>query len=104
MIRAEFFTRADGELTGFRIAGHNGNAGRDIVCAAVSSAAYMAANTVSEVIRADAEIAVEDGYMLVRVAPGQIESCGSILKGFRLHMQELMKQYPKNIQICYTEV
>lgn len=104
MIRAEFFTQTDGELAGFRVTGHNGDAGRDILCAAVSSAAYLVANTVTEVIRADAEIAVEDGYMLVRVAPGQVKSCRSIFEGFKLHMKGLEEQYPKNIIVSYTEV
>ncbi|HEX2986416.1 MAG TPA: ribosomal-processing cysteine protease Prp [Caproiciproducens sp.] len=104
MIRAEFFTQANGELVGFRITGHNGTAGRDILCAAVSSAAYMAANTVTDVIRADAEVAVEDGYMLVKILSGNAKSCRSIFEGFKLHMQGLEEQYPKNIQVSYTEV
>lgn len=104
MISAEFFTQPDGELIGFRVTGHNGNAGQDIICAAVSSAAYMTANTVTDVIHADAKIAVEDGYMLVRVLPGQAKSCRSIFEGFKLHMQGLEEQYPNNIKVCYTEV
>ena len=46
MIRAVFFEGENGR--GFEISGHaGGSAGRDIVCAAVSSAVYMAANTVT---------------------------------------------------------
>ncbi|HHV32120.1 ribosomal-processing cysteine protease Prp [Caproiciproducens sp. LBM24188] len=104
MIRAEFFIQADGELSGFCVTGHNGEAGQDILCAAVSSAAYLVANTVTEVIRADAEVAVEDGYMLVRVASGQLKNCRSILEGFKLHLQGLEEQYPQNIIVSYTEV
>ena len=43
MIRAEFFADAQGTLLGFSVTGHAGLAesGEDILCAAVSSAAYM---------------------------------------------------------------
>ena len=43
MIRADFFANADGALLGFSVLGHSGLAqeGEDILCAAVSSAAYM---------------------------------------------------------------
>lgn len=104
MIRAEFFASKNGGLIGFCVTGHNGLAGRDIICAAVSSAAYMTANTITDVIRANAETAVEDGYMLVRVPTEQQEACQSILEGFRLHMLGLMEQYPQNIHVSYTEV
>lgn len=104
MIHAEFFTQADGELTGFRISGHNGRAGEDIVCAAVSSAAYLVANTITDVIQAEAGVTVEDGFMLVRVSPKDARNCRNIFAGFKLHMLGLEEQYPKNIQVSYTEV
>ena len=49
MIEVEFFREPDGTLTGYTFSGHSDYAeqGSDIVCAAVSSAAYMAANTIS---------------------------------------------------------
>lgn len=104
MIRAEFFTQADGELAGFRISGHNGEAGEDIVCAAVSSAAYLTANTITDVIQAEAGVTAEDGFMLVRVAPKDVKNCRSILAGFKLHLLGLEEQYPENIKVSYTEV
>ncbi|MFR2561614.1 MAG: ribosomal-processing cysteine protease Prp [Anaeromassilibacillus sp.] len=54
---------------GFRISGHSGSGeeGNDIICAAVSSAAYMTANTVTEIIGVEAQVAAEEGYMLVRI-------------------------------------
>ncbi|XOQ48917.1 MAG: Ribosomal-processing cysteine protease Prp [Eubacteriales bacterium] len=104
MISAEFFTRPDGELMGFSITGHNGEAGRDIICASVSSAAYMTANTITEIMKAEAQVAVEDGYMLVRISPQEVKNCRSILAGFKLHLQELEEQYPQNIRVSYTEV
>ena len=104
MICAEFFTRPNGEMLGFSVKGHNGLAGEDIICAAVSSAAYMAANTITEVIKAEAEVTVEDGLMLLRISPNEAKSCLSILSGFKLHMLQLEEQYPENINVNYTEV
>ncbi|HEX3017733.1 MAG TPA: ribosomal-processing cysteine protease Prp [Caproicibacter sp.] len=105
MIRAEFFTK-NGQPNGFRVSGHSGSseAGTDIICAAVSSAAYMAANTITDVIGVPAEISVEDGLMLLKIPAEAADSCGALLQGFRLHMAALKEQYPKNIELTDTEV
>ena len=51
------FTVSRGFITGFTISGHSDFAeqGSDIVCSAVSSAVYMAANTITEVQQIEAE-------------------------------------------------
>ena len=103
MIRVSF-KAAHGKLCGFRITGHaGGEMGQDIVCAAVSSAAYMTANTVTEIIGATADIAVDDGYMDVTVTD-RIPGCQDVLSGFRLHLQALTDQYPTRIQLMNSEV
>ena len=53
MIRIQFLTQPEGALQGFFMEGHAecGEAGQDIVCAAVSSAAYLVANTLTEICR-----------------------------------------------------
>ena len=86
--------------------GHAGYAekGSDIVCAAVSSAAYMTVNTVTDILHVDARIAVDDGFLRIRVNEKDARSCRSIFAGFKLHMTGLEEQYPKNIKVCYTEV
>ena len=68
MIRADFFANADGALLGFSVLGHSGLAqeGEDILCAAVSSAAYMTANTVLEILHiTPISLRAEDGEMLL---------------------------------------
>ena len=99
-------TTASGEIVGFSVDGHAGygEAGTDIVCAAVSSAAYMAANTITEVFHADAQVSVDDGEMLVRLTRSQAVNCRDILAGFKLHMVGLEEQYPENIRVSYLEV
>ena len=77
--------------------------GQDIICAAVSSACYMAANTVTEVIGAEADAAVTDGYMRFDIK-SSTEKAQDILNGLHLHLTELEKQYPSNINVIITEV
>ena len=104
MIRVKFLI-GNNRLTGFEIKGHAmfAESGKDVVCAAVSSAAYMAANTVTDIIGAKATVKATDGTMLLEVN----EPCGkclAVLKGFELHVTELSKQYPKNIKVIYGGV
>ena len=104
MIRVRYRT-ADDLLTGFTLSGHAGagDHGQDIVCAAVSSAAYMTANTITEILGATADITVDDGYMDLTVTD-RIPGCQDILSGFRLHLQALQEQYPTRIHLMNTEV
>ena len=104
MIRVRFHTAKD-TIFGFTLNGHAGAGvrGEDIVCAAVSSAAYMTANTVTEIIGATADITVDDGYMQVMLTD-KIADCQDILSGFQLHLQAMQEQYPKRVHLMNTEV
>ena len=106
MTVVDFLTTKDGAIVGYHINGHSGNNtfGKDIVCAAISSAAYMAANTITEVIGVNADITVNDGEMLLEIAERDFSVCKDILLGFKLHMVDLEEQYPDNINVNYTEV
>lgn len=107
MINIDFLVLNNGELVGFNISGHASMAecGKDIVCAAVSSAAYMTANTISEVKKVDADVIVEDdGRMFLKLKNIDIMPCRDILLGFKLHMLNLEEQYPENIIVNYLEV
>ena len=97
MIRVDFFTAKDGGLNGFQIKGHSGSAasGEDIVCAAVSSAAYLTANTITEILHAE---------MALRLPKKSVSQCGDLLAGLKLHLLSLEEQYPENIHVNYTEV
>ncbi len=105
MTTATFFSR-NGRWYGFRISGHSGDApaGESIVCAAVSSAAYMAANTVTDVCGCEASAEVRDGFLSLSVSEADLPRCQITLEGFHLHMKMLQEQYPDNIQLDYTEV
>lgn len=104
MIYAEFFT-ADGLINGYKITGHSESAphGQDVICAFVSSAAFMAANTITEICGIKAYANAYDGFMELKV----LESAASvqdILNGLKLHLTELSAQYPDNIKVIITEV
>lgn len=106
MILVRFLSEATGNIVGFIMEGHADYAspGEDVVCAAVSSAAYMAANTITEIIKADTEVAVQDGMMFVRVAADDANRCRELFAGLKLHLIGLEEQYPNRIQVNYMEV
>ena len=107
MINVKFFVLNSGEIVGFDILGHSGYSeiGTDIVCAAVSSAAYMAVNTLTEVVKVPVDVIVRDeGQMRAVIDSKNVKLCSDILKGFKLHLQSLEETYPKNIKVSYAEV
>lgn len=104
MIRIEFFKRDD-LFTGFECKGHTGiaDSGEDVVCAFISSACYLTANTVTEVMKLDADAAQADGYMRLNIKSLPTKA-QDILNGLVLHLTELEKDYPDNIKVKFTEV
>ncbi len=105
MIRAILLTRGK-RLCGFELQGHAGYAeqGRDIVCAAVSSAVYLTANTLTDVCGCHTKVQESEGRLSVVVAPGEEEAAQITLKGLQLHLDGLCAQYPTYIQLQLTEV
>lgn len=99
------FMEADGKITAFTLSGHSmaTEYGSDIVCAAVSSAVYMAANTITEILSVRADITVRDGYFYLAVASSDAEKCAPIMQGLRLHLSELARQYPDHITMNMEE-
>ncbi len=94
------------ETIGFSLEGHSSCDCDDeegkIVCSAVSSAVFMAANTITEIVGDDCDIDVSDAKFYLK--DKTVSSAGSvILKGLKLHLTELSSQYPNKIKIL-TEV
>ena len=89
-------------LYGFEISGHSSMDFDDeigkIVCSAVSSAAYMTANTITENIGDKAEAQVDDALMKFYVS-NPCDKTLAVLEGLKLHLQELSNQYSNNIRI-----
>ena len=99
MTTVKFF-KCDGILTGFEISGHSSENHKDfegkIVCSAISSAAYLTANTLVEVIGVKIFTKVNDGYMYLKLE-SNFEEAQISLMGLELHLKELAKQYRKQI-------
>ncbi len=88
-------------MSGHSSHSHNDFEGK-LVCSAVSSAAYMAVNTLTEIVGASLGIEEKDALLNITVQ-NRVEECQVTLKGFKLHIEQLQKQYKNNIQII-TEV
>ena len=89
-------------LYGFLVSGHSSTDCDDevgkIVCAAVSSAAYMAANTIIEIIGDEVDAEVSEAKMLIKVK-NPSDKAVAVLEGLRLHLSELSNQYGNNIRL-----
>ena len=99
MTKATFYF--DGNVPyGFLISGHSGFAeeGEDIVCASVSSASYMVANTITEILKVNADINVSDAEMKLIVNKEQRHITKDILLGLKLHLEGLKEQYPEFLE------
>lgn len=101
MITVCFYVKK--ETVGFEMSGHSGYAeeGDDIICAAVSSCAYMTANTLTEIVGLDPEIKVKDGYMKLILNDTEASKAQDILNGFMLHINAMAGDCPEYI-VCKT--
>ena len=105
MIKVVFFGKEP--VYGFHITGHSDATpdGPEVICEGVSSAVYMTANLITEVIGLKPELSAEDGDMLLKLQTEQeAVRCDDILQGLRLHLSSLAEQYPKYIKVTYSEV
>ena len=85
---------------GFVISGHAGygSVGSDIVCAAVSSAAFMSANALS-LDDKNAKISICEGKVTVLIDnPNDFNQ--RILKALKFQLSDIMRQYPENLRLC----
>lgn len=109
MIKAHFLN-SNSVTCGFEISGHAEYAdkGNDIVCASVSSAVQMATNTITDVIGVGAYVSSVNGKVTLRLLHGtdkeKIIFTRVIIKGLRLHLSILSKQYRGTISIEDSEV
>ena len=101
MIRAKFYS-TDNKLSGFSISGHGTQNADDfegrLVCSAVSSAVYMAVNTITDVIGAKIDYSDENEVFSVQVLTNLSET-EVILEGLKLHLNGLKEEYKNKITI-----
>ena len=107
MINVVFSRNVAGFFCSFCIRGHSGFAelGRDIVCAAVSSASYLVVNTVVDVMHVrPRKLVFSDGSLIFALDDAGSVACSFLLKGFFLHLKAMAEQYPGNLSIKYGKV
>ena len=95
----------DERITGFSVSGHSGyaEAGRDIVCAAISAAVGMAEATINDVCGAKAKVRVkEEDARITLTLPAvcdEEESVQAVLAGLLLYLCNLRDEYPDYIEV-----
>lgn len=96
------FYRTQGRITGFSCQGHSGcaEAGRDIVCAAVTSAVRLAECTINDVLHAGAEVRIHEktAAITLRLPAGAFQG-EPVLQGLFLYLCELSKEYPDYLTV-----
>lgn len=105
MIRIQFFWHKK-KLCGCKISGHAGfaDSGNDIVCASVSSAVQLTANTLTEVFHINADVIACENSVSIKLPVDFAPEGVKILEGLKLHFDLLKDDYPEFIKINNTEV
>ena len=104
MTKCEFFTEED-RITGFSISGHSGyaEAGKDIVCAAISAIVTLAEATINDVCGAKAKVRVkeEDARITLTLpaACDEEESVQAVLAGMLLALCNMRDDSPAYIEV-----
>ena len=104
MTRCEFFTDND-RITGFSISGHigYGEAGSDIVCAAISAVVTMAEATINDVCGAKAKVRVKEQdarvTLMLPTSCDEEEAVQAVLAGMMLTLISMRDDYPDYIEV-----
>ena len=101
------FLTEQARITGFDVQGHSGwgEAGEDIVCAAVTSAVRLVDSTVNDVMGLCASVKVheQDASISFRLpgglAPAAESTCQNLLTGLMVYLAQLHDEYPENIEV-----
>ena len=108
MISAEFLSYG-GSLVGFSVSGHAdaGAFGRDIVCAAVSSAVMLTANTITDYLFCKADVKDQGNrIMLVLKDPDSAMAIAAkqMIASFHNHLHILAKDSKGKINVSVREM
>ena len=104
MTRCEFFTEND-RITGFSVSGHSGyaEAGKDIVCAAISAIVTMAEATINDGCGAKAKVRVKDEQARITLTLPAVcdeeDAVQAVLAGMLLTLCSMRDDYPDYIEV-----
>lgn len=102
MVDAQFYRSGDTQrLLGFGISGHADYAdeGSDIVCASVSSAVMLTANTVTEVFHLNAKVKDMKNEILLKLTDDPDGTGDKLLLGLLTHLYLLSQQFPQAVEV-----
>ena len=104
MIRATFES-VDGKMRRFAITGHAGWAaeGKDILCAAVSSAVQLAANTVTDAAHLPAQVTVKENTIEVSLPDDRSGIADIVFRGLSTHLIQLGEDFAGTIEVEIRE-
>ena len=109
MTTITFHVRA-GRITGFTSRGHSGwgDAGGDIVCAAVTSAVRLVEATVNDVLGLAAAVKVTEEPSVSLRLPGGLDegtedTCQTLLTGLMVYLIQLRDEYPDFLEVREDE-
>ena len=105
------FLRSPIGLIGYEITGHAdyADSGSDIVCAAISACAECILAGLTEVVKAPVmyDIDEENAGLTVCLTPecdkDAFSKAAILFDTFHITMEQLSKQYPRNLRIIYKE-
>lgn len=92
---------------GFAINGHDtpDDSGVSLLCAAVSSAVYLTANTITDICKVQPLVLeTGDGLLTLRLRHDDAKHCAVPLEGLLLHLESLAADYETIITVNITEV
>jgi hypothetical protein len=102
MIKVKYYYNDDFLLKGFCLKGHAEYAeiGYDIVCSAVTSQSIAVINSLDKLVKVEFEKVIgQEGHIECIVKDNYIENSQLLLNHFQLAIQEIKREYPKNIKI-----
>lgn len=105
MIKTEFVI-SDNKILAFSVEGHSGLApqGEDILCASVSAMTQLVLNTLSEVVKAELDLSIEEekakiACRVLSVPAGKEDSVQTVLRGFYIQLTDLAEMYSANLSV-----
>jgi hypothetical protein len=110
MIRIEIRRDAEGRIRGFTVAGHAGydEAGKDLVCAAVSAVTIGTVNAAEALLGADLRPETRDGYLRAEVPGGlggETESrLQLLLESMTVMLDGIASSYGEHVALKETKV
>lgn len=103
MIVAKFSGKPISSIT---VSGHAGFAeyGKDIVCAAVTSAVQLTINGITEILKIPADVKVLQDKITIHIPQSHAEQTQAFTEALYLHLNVLAEDYVGTIKVIVSEV